>query len=282
MLPPVVISPITTGNALRQVFIWNKVTGATSYTLKFSRNADMSLANSYSVAAPSSSTVSFTIPVDLLANTIYYWTVAAVGTNSSLPSTATQFLTPNPPPAPSLSSPSNGALQSTFKPTVSWTSVPTAAKYTLQIALDSGFSSGVQTFNDITETYYTFGSNLGVEKSYYWRVRSIGSDDSIGSWSGSRYFKTPEVAPHIQSPSDGAIVSTSKPHFDWDPAGTATSWTIQVCEVSTCEGSPYWTSTTTGTGATMSIALISGPTYYWRVRGNTTAYTTIRAITYQP
>ncbi len=284
MLPPVVISPITTGNALRQVFVWNKVTGATSYTLKLSKNSDMSApSTSYSVTAPSTSTVSYTISSDLDANTTYYWTVAANGTNSSLPSDPTAFLTPNPPPPPALTAPANGAQQYTYKPTLTWTNVPGADNYTLQIALNSSFTSGVQTFNNITEETYTFASNLAVFKTYYWHVRSVDTDDAYGAWSVTRSFKTPEAAPGALIPADGYTTHDSTPHFDWDPAGSSTSFTIQVCTVDTCEtGTVYWSQTTTGTGATMSIAMINGTTYYWRVRGDTTAWTTSRAITYTP
>jgi hypothetical protein len=284
MLPPVVISPITTGNALRQVFVWNKVIGATSYTLKLSKNSDMSApSTTYSVIAPGTSTVTYTISAGLAANTIYYWTVVANGSNTSLPSDPTAFLTPNPPPAPALIAPANGAQQYTFKPTLTWANVPAADNYTLQIALNSSFTSGVQTFNNITEETYTFVSNLAVFKTYYWHVRSLGTDDAYGGWSVTRSFKTPEASPGALLPADGYTTHDSTPHFDWDPAGTSTSFNIQVCTVDTCEtGTVYWTQTTTGTGATMSIAMTNGTTYYWRVRGDTTAWTAVRAITYTP
>ncbi|MCX6137105.1 MAG: FG-GAP-like repeat-containing protein [Ignavibacteriales bacterium] len=112
---------------------------------------------------------------------------------------------PTAPPAPSLSSPSNGAIDQPTILTLSWAASSSAAKYHLQVSTSSVFTTFVMNDSTSTGISKTIGPLLN-GTTYYWRVRagnSAGWSDFSASWS----FVTVLAVPAITSftPTSGPI-----------------------------------------------------------------------------
>ncbi len=159
-------------------FAWEEVPGAVSYVIQVSPTSNFS-------ALPINHTVtsSFFAPGIAMINQTYYWRVIANlgGTLSPWSEVRTITITGAPGnAAPVAVSPDNGATTSDRTPTFTWTEVPTAVRYRIQISPLEGFGVWVvnQTVNaPITE--WTPGVNFN-PGTYWWRVQAEGGGDS--SW----------------------------------------------------------------------------------------------------
>ena len=73
-----------------------------------------------------------------------------------------------------LASPSDGAIDVSANPTLSWNAAANADNYDLQLATDAGFSNIVENATGINGTSYNPNS-LSANTTYFWRVRSNNS-----------------------------------------------------------------------------------------------------------
>ena len=96
------------------------------------------------------------------------------------------------PPAPSLTSPANGATGVIQQPTFTWGAVSGATAYDLEVATDAAFTNVVLTETGLTGTSYTPTSNLDYETTYYWHVKTVG-DCSSSAYSTTYSFTTEEA-----------------------------------------------------------------------------------------
>ncbi|MDD5081797.1 MAG: hypothetical protein PHU08_00345 [Dehalococcoidales bacterium] len=99
-----------------------------------------------------------------------------------------------PPPAPVLSVPEEGATVGS-KATFEWQPVadPSGVSYTLQIALDAAFQQTVLNKPNLPTTRYTLDKTeelpaLRDNAAYYWRVRAIDGASNASNWSAIRAF----------------------------------------------------------------------------------------------
>jgi len=171
---------------------------------------------------------------------------------------------------PSLVSPANATALNNKRPTFSWSSVSGADSYTIQISTDSDFTI-IQSAT-ITPNSYALTSDLAASTRYYWRVRSNGIN--VSDWSSIFYFTTsnPPSVPVLASPANAALVLPAAQLFNWGnstvPAGvTFRYYTIQIARDSGFT-SIFQTANITGITNSQftSAALVTGTTYYWRVR----------------
>lgn len=75
------------------------------------------------------------------------------------------------PGLPPLVSPANGSSDQPLRPLFTWSAVPLAERYTLEIASDSGFSN-ILVSAETTEPTYTPTADLPSSTRLYWRVRA--------------------------------------------------------------------------------------------------------------
>ena len=177
-----------------------------------------------------------------------------------------------------------------------WNAISGATDYRIVVSSSSNFGG----FNEATfqcdascQTDTTGGASsfsgfsLSPTTTYYWRVRAgapnIGKG---GDWSSTRSFTTGSVTqgfspPVLLSPSEGmSNVSLTTQDFSWKPVDGANSYRLVVSDDASFSGlsddgfTCINTSTCqmhVGTGTTHTgFPLVSGQTYYWRVRaGNT-------------
>ncbi|MGC1376947.1 MAG: M4 family metallopeptidase [Anaerolineales bacterium] len=173
------------------------------------------------------------------------------------------------PGIPTLLSPAMNFLNTDYKPTLTWSSVfPDLDHYVLQIATDTTFATPVYEVST-TSPSHTVLKALAPNLKYYWRVRAYNQADDAQNWSAVHYFRTSLRAPVLKSP-----IGTSpnlRPVFDWTDAPGAQGYTIQVSLVPTFVNL-YINATlfTPKSTFTPTKTLLSGKTYYWRVRTNGT------------
>lgn len=98
------------------------------------------------------------------------------------------LLVSEPPPAPVLASPLNGAIDLALSPMLSWNAVRGAVMYRLQISADSGFSTVVFEDSVTIAACRRVGSLLHGTK-YFWRVNASNSAGT-GKWSHTWSFTT--------------------------------------------------------------------------------------------
>jgi len=243
---------------------WGSVSGATSYRVQVDDNSGFT---SPEIDQTTSNT-SYT-PSSALADDTYYWRVQASnscgsGSWSAVWSFTIEISCPAP-PAPSLSSPSNGSSTCDTTPYLDWSSVSEATFYRIQVDDSSSFSSPAINITT-SNSNYTPGTALS-PGTYYWRVRAsnaCGHSSWSSVWSVT-VLSTPGV-PSLVSPSNGSTTDDSTPTLDWGSVSGATSYRVQVDDNSGFT-SPEIDQTTSNTSYTPSSVLADG-TYYWRVQAS--------------
>jgi hypothetical protein len=207
------------------------------------------------------------------------WALAAL----LLISSASFALTP-PPPAPLLLTPKKDTInQDTGGVVFKWDSAQYAVSYSLDVSRDTVTwisLTGFPRSHNVNghDTMDANGANGFVYSTkYFWRVQAA-SVDSIGKWSAIFNFtttiKTP-AATVLTSPHDkdtGLLVSTT---LKWSTSPGATSYGVQVSI------DPHFGSFVVNDSAShlpdttrsLSIYLIAGRTYYWRVNAKNSAGT---------
>ncbi|MFZ5902164.1 MAG: M4 family metallopeptidase [Chloroflexota bacterium] len=272
-LVPTLLTPADgiTPSDLRPTFDWTDIAAANNYTIQIAKNAAFTSPTVNTTSAASTYTPTAALP----ANTMMYWRVrtnAASGASDWTPYRT--FTTPNPPSVPTLSSPANNALLTSFTPVLDWndSTVPAGAPsfkyYEVQVDNNSDFSSpeesGTTALNNITDSQFAVSPALAGNTKYYWRVRSVNQNDHTSLWSTSRYFRTIISAP-VLSP---VTADSLRPTFDWDDAvGSFTNYTIQVSKNDTFTQFVLNTKATNST-YTPTVSLPANTPLWWRVQIN--------------
>ncbi len=90
---------------------------------------------------------------------------------------------------PTLTAPVHtSVITNTRTPKLTWTAVPTASRYVVEIALDAGFSTIILS-QVVTTTSYTIPNSIALANStYYWRISGRDAAGNTGPPSGVRSF----------------------------------------------------------------------------------------------
>jgi hypothetical protein len=292
-LIPSLLSPLNASNpTFTPSFKWTAVRGAEYYQLQYSTDPSFSA----SVTSVTTRNTSHT-PTTTLSNDVnYYWRVRAYSGNSISDWTPSWSFIKKWYIKPVLLTPTNNYQHVRF-PIFSWTPVPGAAFYRIQIDDDPGFGSPYVT-DDTSNTFFT-PVNWTSAPVWYWRVTPYDGNAKAGVSSNTSSFVSyaESVAPHQAYPlyyyppnifSGYPEVSTnpfedrtvSIPIFIWHrimiPAGLTNQGDIYAeayrLQVST---DPTFTTTTwtVDTENTVASPTASNPftpladtDYFWRVR----------------
>lgn len=174
----------------------------------------------------------------------------------------------DPPAAPALSTPADGATNVAIPAALSWIASTGAASYSVEVSTTSDFNNIVHNPSGITGTSTT-ATGLSINTTYYWHVNATNSGGT-SAWSTVWSFKTTDVAapavPVLSSPSNGANrVSVSVPvTLTWNASLGATSYTVEV-STSSSFSSLFYAGSASVTFTSVS-GLSSRKTYYWRVK----------------
>jgi hypothetical protein len=122
--------------------------------------------------------------------------IGVVGTGSSTTYTSTVQLDLYAPVSgsPTLIAPANGATGVPVNPVLSWTAVPHAETYSLQVSLNAGFTNVVYSATGILGTTHPVEVYLGESTTHFWRVRAVNVCGN-GNYSIAFSFTTEELPP---------------------------------------------------------------------------------------
>jgi hypothetical protein len=256
---------------------WTAVTGAQSYTLTIATDPQLSSVVAGSPIATSAS--AYSIPTRLTDGQ-YWWQVTPIDAegNQGTPSPVFTF---------NWSWPNDTTLtlndldpsSQVFDPQFSWTAIPGAAYYKVDVNTDANFPSG----SNVCCTGYTVATTLApttllpAAQSYYWRVTPYNSSLQAGT---PTVYGSPQTFTITYDSGVGAVsnlsmrddqdspiawtsagVDTSDPIVSWDAVPGAASYEVQV--------SPY---SVTGQGPACDWS-----TKLWDVTTVTTSWTPLGA-----
>lgn len=151
----------------------------------------------------------------------------------------------------------------------SWTMIPNADSYQVQISKSSSFSTGNITLSNQKNLSLVY-PQLDANSTYYWRVRAI-SNGVSGPYSSARIFQTTSLAvvpgrTQLLFPTNNMENASREPVFSWAKVPNTESYQIQVSTLS-----DFSTLLVNQSGLTensfQSPRLAENQTYYWRVRG---------------
>jgi hypothetical protein len=130
---------------------------------------------------------------NLTKNTTYYWRVNAKKngqTSAWSPTWSFTITNESAPAAPALISPVNGATGLPQDPTLTWSAVPGAASYDVQVAAEPGF------WAPVVQCYAFNGTALladnleeGYTEHFFWRIRARNAG-GLSPWSEVWEFTT--------------------------------------------------------------------------------------------
>ncbi|HEY3414852.1 MAG TPA: Ig-like domain-containing protein [Armatimonadota bacterium] len=170
-------------------------------------------------------------------------------------------------PAPTLKAPAIDASVGS-NPVFTWTAVPGAAKYRLEVSTSEAFSSQVGGFPVTTlNLRYAPPAELPVA-TMYWRVAALDASNAVGTFAFGRFTKSIGAAPTIVSPTDGSelVFPTDPLLFRWTALAGAASYELQVDDANDFVGATTYS--TKNTSYVITEPKTVDQTFYWRVRGN--------------
>ncbi len=179
----------------------------------------------------------------------------------------------DPPSAPVLLSPSNGAQTGASIVPLDWQDAVAddgVQGYRVEVDDDGAFPqplawSGSPTASNVTTGILAFGT-------WFWRVRAVDNLGRIGPWSQvwsfTRADSTPPPAPTLLAAPDGANLPTATPLLDWsdvaDPSGVV--YEVQVDENAAFDAPLLYTVAGLAVSEQVLPWIGDGVTRYWRVR----------------
>jgi subtilisin family serine protease len=176
---------------------------------------------------------------------------------------------PDPPAAPVLLSPADGATGVSTSPTLSWNASVGASSYGVQVSTSPTFSPLVVDRTGITTTSTTV-TGLAANTVYYWRANATnagGTSAWSATWSFTTVAGTPPEAPTLVSPANGSSNVSRTPTLTWNASTGATSYRVQVSTRSDFATTVYDQSGITSTSVTLP-QLGSRVRYYWHVNAS--------------
>jgi hypothetical protein len=222
--PPSGLTPSGISVSGSPVLTWNRVAGATGYNVQYSTDSD------FSIGVTKVSTVNRRyVPKTRLATTTIWWRVQTkVG--SAVSGWSTTSFDVDPSAGPALIAPGDGdTLSQPDQPLLlSWSPVPGALSYTVEIDDSPGFPNVNTTATGIKNTAYIV-QNPQVATTYYWHVKAVFDNGVVSSWSEENSFQIAGLAaPGLVRPADNPTVGIQDIVLEWSPVPGATKYELEV------------------------------------------------------
>ena len=213
---------------------WTPVAHAVNYQLKIGTSPALSslVYGPTNVQGPE-----FAFPSALAPGT-YYWAVQPIDAAGNLGKRSPVRTFTWAWPSQTTLSESNVSPDSTYEePSFSWTSVPGAASYELQVSTDPSYPQNAIILDStgLTGTQYTPSRFFPNHTTLYWRLRAIDSNNDAGSWNDGQPFTeafdvlSPTINNfHVVDPSGNIIDggTTANPILRWSPVPGASSYAL--------------------------------------------------------
>jgi hypothetical protein len=245
------------------LFSWSPVAGAVNYQLKIGTSPQMStlVSGPTDVQGPR-----YAFPGALAPNT-YYWSVAPIDASGNLgKQSAVGKFTWNWPSQTTLTETDVSPDTSYEEPNFSWTPVPGAASYEVQVATLSSYPTNaiILDAGGLTATTYTATSFFPDHTTLYWRMRAIDANGDAGTWNNGQPFteafdqESPSIANlHLYDQGGNVLpagTTTQAPILRWSPVPGASDYRLTLAVWSSTAGCLYNGSGTTATITTPSTS----------------------------
>jgi large repetitive protein len=239
---------------------WTRSSGAFVYDVQVSANAAFTNPANYSTGNHQL-VPDFQVPAGL-----DYWRVRARN-NSGISDWTTESFTRGNVDAPSLLSPVNTILKEPDNPPVlTWSPVPGAVNYSVQVSTDGTFAdqNAITSYN--TRVSSLVVPTLRVPTDYFWRVQAILANGLNTQWSTSaKYTLQGLSAPTLQGPTDDINANVQDVVLDWNPVPGAATYDLQVSTDANFLTLIENRTGIVGTSYSPPVTL-NNDQYYWRVR----------------
>ncbi|MBP5709862.1 MAG: fibronectin type III domain-containing protein [Bacteroidales bacterium] len=249
----------STINANTQKLTWNTFTGNTYYDYQYDTTPNFNSTMLYT-ASCSSGTSAVTVS-NLMFCTTYYWRVRARNNNDISQWSAPWQFTTSCGALPT--SPTNGDTISNVNPSLQWQSISGVSNYQIECSTDSTFTS-LDFSTTTSSTSYSI-SPLYYGTTYYWRIRSCGTNDTT-AWTSAWSFTTPATV-KLKNPADSTTISSLSQSIGWYTISGSTSYLYQYDTVPSFD-SPYLVkgSRSSSYSTASATSFRYEKTIYWRIK----------------
>ena len=192
-----------------------------------------------------------------------WWRVRVTGTGDT--GWATAHFKRAPLGTPTMLGPTGVLPQPQTPPLISWTSVPGATQYKLQVSSDGSFTDSAQITNYTpTKTTSAINPVLVVPGTYFARVQAVLSSGLTTSFSSPISYTIAGLgAAQALSPTENGVVTDTV--LDWAPVPGAATYQVQIDDDDNFASPVVDRTEITGTRYSPPKT-IGNDTYYWRVR----------------
>ena len=172
---------------------------------------------------------------DIPSSQKYFWRVSAINdsggsnfTSARMFTTAEALLN-----HPDLISPKDSALKIPVEITFTWSNIPTAGSYNLQMANSPDICDVFLDTVIVNDTSCVIGG-LENSKVYYWHVRSLPDDGStfaagtFSEWYSFTTIASPPSIPVLSSPSDDAKKISTNPILRWETSAYTEYYEVRI------------------------------------------------------
>jgi hypothetical protein len=255
-------------------FSWSATKGASTYQFQLSADSRFgSIVKGGSITTANTYATIATLPAD----GEYFWRVRGIDSKGNAGKwSSTRSLTKSWSTRPALLQPPSGsAISYPATPLVlTWSAVPEAVHYSLQIATDPSFASSVKSVTT-GGTSYAVTSTLPAG-TYYWSVTPLDAEDHKGSRSATGSFDwswptgtTLNVfdSTGTQPLDSTGLVEVLSPELSWNPVPGAARYEVEVNpSADFAPGSKVCCSASTTATSLSQRDFLPNNVYHWRVR----------------
>ncbi len=242
---------------------WGAVTGAATYNIQVS-----TAANFATVVSSQTGLTGLTASLSGLANsTTYYWEVNAANIDGTSPwSSVWSFATIIAAPvAPTLATPTSGAVNEPVSLSLNWGAVTGAATYSVLVSTAANFATTVSSQTGIAGLTASL-SGLANSTTYYWEVNAAnigGTSNWSAVWNFTTIIAIPGV-PQLSAPANNAAAQPVSLSLSWGSVSGATGYVLMVSTAAN-----FATTAVSQTGFAAAQYALTGlannVTYYWEV-----------------
>ena len=274
------------------ILTWGDVPDAAGYSVEIADNPGFS-----SVLWKASTTQSIAVPEILLPDGAYWWRVRAVdaagtlGLWSDVGRVAKTWPSQIGGTRVAATPTGGGASFTALNPYFSWSPVPGAKSYDVEVSPGDQFNDVVFRGESLSQSFATPAAAGALpDDTYSWRVRARDPKDNPGPWTVATTFTKSLDAPQPISPADDA--ATHDLRFTWEPIEGVQKYEVQITDREfNWNGNHIKVSASTSSSAfvpTVGEQTAQSMVYgdlWWRVRpvinDVTGAWSTERKVTWQ-
>ena len=262
---PTGLSPSGTTVSGSPTLSWTRVAAATSYQVDVSDDPTFST----NVLSVNTTNRRYTPTTQLRADSggHIYWRVRSIGATGTSAPRAASF-SRNALAGPNLLAPADGATltQPIDPPVLSWSAVPGAVYYTIQVDTDDSFVAPFTIDNvTVSNTSYLIPNPL-IAQVYDWRVKATLASGIETNWSTLRTFQpSPLQAATLNYPADSPSTQVVDVVLDWNPVPGAVRYDLQLSTDQNFLSGVTTYNQLVGTRFSPPTTLANDQ-YWWRVR----------------